>query len=78
MDGWTHGRRQNYIPPSSSGDNRGLFLAFQNLWEVIIFEMLASIGLLEIRFLDCNNFLINFTFDFNRVYCRCHHALLVK
>ena len=21
MDGWTHGRRQNYIPPTSSGDN---------------------------------------------------------
>ena len=20
MDGWTHGRRQNYIPPTSSGD----------------------------------------------------------
>ena len=22
MDGRTHGRRQNYIPPTSSGDNR--------------------------------------------------------
>ena len=24
MDGRTHGRRQNYIPPTSSGDNNAL------------------------------------------------------
>ena len=24
MDGRTHGRRQNYIPPTSSGDNRSM------------------------------------------------------
>ena len=25
---WTDGRRQNYIPPTSSGDNKRLYMAF--------------------------------------------------
>ena len=31
VDGWTHGRLQNYFPPTSSGDNNNRTTALE-LW----------------------------------------------
>ena len=41
-DGRTHGRRQNYIPPTSSGDNKSYALAFVTQLLYILLEIVRQ------------------------------------